>query len=1060
MDLTDKKVLILGSAALKIGEAGEFDYSGSQAIKALQEEGVYTILVNPNIATIQTSEDLADEVYFLPVNVEFVEKVIKKTRPDGILLGFGGQTALNTGMELQEKGILEKYNVKSYGTSVETIVNCEDRGKFVDRLDEIDVKTAKSKPAETVDKALSIAKDFGYPVIARVGYALGGLGSGVCYTEEELKDLTEKSFKHTSQILIEEYLEGWKEVEYEVMADRYGNCMIICNMENIDPMGIHTGESIVVSPSQTLSNRDYHILREIAIKTVLHLGVCGECNIQYAYDPKSEDYRVIEVNPRLSRSSALASKATGYPIAKIAAKLMLGHSIYELRNSITKSTSAFFEPALDYVVVKMPKWDLKKFRRVSRKIGTGMKSVGEVMAIGRNFEEAMQKAVRMLKIGAHGVDDHQKFDFEDLDEELQQPTEERIFAVSKALEEGYSIDKLHELTHINAWYLQKIKNIIDIKKDLREKKLDKSLLLSAKMAGFSDQQIGNIKKQKTEEIVSLRKDYKIYPKLRQIDTLAAEYPAKTNYLYLTYHSDKDDIESFPNNTVLLLGSGAYRIGSSVEFDWSCVTAGKTLRKLGYKTIMLNFNPETVSTDYDEFHYLVFDNIDLETVREVYQKFNPIGVIVSVGGQIANNLAMDLHKSGIRVLGTSPLDIDRAENRKNFSSMLDKLNIDQPQWKELTSMDEAKEFASEQGYPVLIRPSYVLSGAAMAVASNEDELKQYLDKAVTISPDYPTVISKFLDNAKEIEMDAVAQNGEIVAYAISEHVENAGVHSGDATMVLPPQRTYLETIRKIRIIGRKIASALNINGPLNIQFIAKNNQVKVIECNLRTSRSFPFVSKVMGNNFIDIATRVIMKVPVEKNLNSLFELDYVGVKAPQFSFTRLKGADPNLGVEMASTGEVGCLGDNFDEAFLKALNSVGYSFDIKSVLFSTGPIESKAELLDAARYLQKVGTTFYATAGTANFLESNDFPVKRLHWPLEEKQPNIIDYLKNGKIDLVINIPKNYQKEELTNGYLIRRAAIDYNVMLITNRQLVVRFIEALARDSHKKLKAAEWREHR
>lgn len=1060
MDLTDKKVLILGSAALKIGEAGEFDYSGSQAIKALQEEGIYTILVNPNIATIQTSRDLADEVYFLPVNVEFVEKVIKKTNPDGILLGFGGQTALNTGMELQQKGILDKYNVKSYGTSIETIVNCEDRGKFVEKLDEINVKTAHSKPATNVEEALKIARNFGYPVIARVGYALGGLGSGVCYSEEELKDLTEKSFKHTSQILIEEYLKGWKEVEYEVMADRYGNCMIICNMENVDPMGIHTGESIVVAPSQTLSNRDYHILREIAIKTVRHLGVCGECNIQYAYDPKSEDYRVIEVNPRLSRSSALASKATGYPIAKIAAKLTLGNSIYELQNSITKSTSAFFEPALDYVVVKMPKWDLKKFRRVSRKIGTGMKSVGEVMAIGRNFEEALQKAVRMLSIGSQGVDDYSKFDISNLEKELQQPTEERIFAVAKALEKGYSIDKIHKLTDINKWYLYKIDNIIKIKKKLTRDDLDKSLLLDAKMSGFSDKRIAGLHQTEQQEILALREKFNIFPKLRQIDTMAAEYPAKTNYLYLSYHSDKNDIDNFPNNSVLLLGSGAYRIGSSVEFDWSCVTAGKTLRKLGYKTIMLNFNPETVSTDYDEFDYLVFDSIDLETVQEVYHKFDPLGVVISVGGQIANNLAMDLHESGIRVLGTSPLNIDRAENRKNFSAMLDKLNIDQPRWKELTSMEEAEEFAKEQGYPVLIRPSYVLSGAAMAVASNEEELKEYLEKAVTISPDYPTVISKFLDNAKEIEMDAVAQNGEIVAYAISEHVENAGVHSGDATMVIPPQRTYLETIRKTRIISRKIAAALNINGPFNIQFIAKNNQVKVIECNLRTSRSFPFVSKVMGNNFIDIATKVIMKVPVQKNLNSLFELDYVGVKAPQFSFTRLKGADPNLGVEMASTGEVGCLGENFDEAFLKALNSVGYSFNIDSVLFSTGPIESKAELLDAARYLQKVGTKFYATEGTANFLNSNGFPVERLHWPLDDKQPNIIEYLKNGKIDLVINIPKNYQKEELTNGYLIRRAAIDYNVMLITNRQLVMRFIEALARNSHKKLKAGEWSEYK
>jgi len=1062
MNNTAKKVLILGSAALKIGEAGEFDYSGSQAIKALNEEGVYTILINPNIATIQTSEDLADEVYFLPVNVQFVEKVIKKTNPDGILLGFGGQTALNTGIKLQEKGILEKYNVQSYGTSVETILKCEDRGRFNRELDKIGIKTAQNRAAENVEEALDIADEFGYPVIARVGYALGGLGSGICNDEEELRELMGKSFKHTNQVLIEESMLGWKEIEYEVMIDNYGNCMTVCNMENVDPLGIHTGESIVVTPSQTLSNHDYHKLREVAIKTVRHLGVSGECNIQYAYDPESEDYRVIEVNPRLSRSSALASKATGYPIAKVAAKLNMGRSIAELPNSITKSTSAFFEPALDYIVVKMPRWDLKKFRRVSKKIGTGMKSVGEVMAIGRNFQESLQKAVRMLGIGAKGMTGNgDQFEFEDLEEELQQPTDKRIYAVAEALDRGYSVEKVHELTSITEWFLYKIKNIIDIKNKLTGKEnISQELMQEAKKNGYSDEQIAEITGLKSGQVQEIREKHEIHPKIRRIDTMAAEYPARTNYLYLTYHSDKDDIQQYPNNSVLLLGSGSYRIGSSVEFDWSCVTAGKTLRDLGYKTIMVNFNPETVSTDYDEFDYLVFDSIDFETVKELYQKFDPLGVVISMGGQIANNLAMDMDEAGMRVLGTSPTDIDRAENRSNFSSMLDNLGIDQPDWEELTSVEEAKEFAKDQGYPVLIRPSYVLSGAAMTVASNEDELVEFLDKAVEISPDHPTVISKFLDNAKEIELDAVAQNGEIVTYAISEHVENAGVHSGDATMVIPPQRTYLETVRKIRIIGRKVASALNINGPFNIQFIAKNNQVKVIECNLRTSRSFPFVSKVMGENFIKLATKAIMKIPVEKRSESLFELDYVGVKAPQFSFTRLEDADPNLGVEMASTGEVGCMGKNFDEAFLKALNSVGYNFDINSVLLSTGPIESKAALLDSARYLEEMGVDFYATGGTTKFLQENGLEAKRLYWPLDDKEPNIIDYIKNDEIDLVINIPKNYQKEELTNGYLVRRAAIDYNVMLITNRQLAMRFIEAIARGSHKKLEAVEWKEYK
>ncbi len=1056
-----KKVLILGSAALKIGEAGEFDYSGSQAIKALKEEGVYTILVNPNIATIQTSDDLADEVFFLPVNLEFVTKVIEKTRPDGLLLGFGGQTALNTGLDLEKNGVLGKYNIKVLGTSIESIINTEDRNKFINKLNEIDVKTAKSKIAINTDEAVHIGNNFGYPVMIRIAYALGGLGSGVCYDENEIRSMAKKSFKHTSQILIEEYLEGWKEIEYEVMCDQYDNCITICNMENLDPMGIHTGESIVVAPSQTLSNTDYHKLREVAIKTIRHLKIIGECNIQYAYNMDSEDYRVIEVNARLSRSSALASKATGYPIAFIASKLSLGYGLYELKNNITKTTSAFFEPALDYVVVKIPRWDLKKFTKVSRKIGTGMKSVGEIMAIGRNFEEALQKGLRMLEIGANGVIGDDTYQFENLKFELQEPTEERIFAVAKAIYQGFSIDKIHDLTHINKWFLYKIKNIVDITKELElsDSKIKPDLLLTAKKFGFSDKQIAFIKQAKEQDIISLRKEYKIFPFIRQIDTLAAEYPAQTNYLYLTYNSQTSDINNFPNNTVLILGSGAYRIGSSVEFDWSCVNAGKTLRKLGYKTIMLNYNPETVSTDYDEFDYLCFDEISFESIGEIYHKFNPIGIIVSMGGQIPNNLALKLHNNNIRILGTSPEDINRAENRRIFSDLLDKLNIDQPIWKEITSIELAKKFAKHSDYPVLIRPSYVLSGAAMAVASNDEELEEYLKKAITISPEYPTVISKFLENAKEIEMDGVAQNGEIIAYAISEHVENAGVHSGDATLVLPPQRTYLETIRRIRKISRKIVSALNINGPFNIQYIAKQNQVKVIECNLRASRSFPFVSKVMDQNFIDIATKIIMRVPVNIENKSPFELDYVGVKAPQFSFTRLKGADPSLGVEMASTGEVACLGDNFHEAFLKSLLSVGYHFNIKSVLLSTGPLESKTDLLESTKYLKQFGTKFYATAGTAKFLNENNFPTETLHWPLDKTQPNVIDYIKEGKIDLVINIPKNFRQEELTNGYLIRRAAVDYNVMLITNRQIAMRFIEALAKMNLGDLKIHNWKDY-
>ena len=1056
-----KKVLILGSAALKIGEAGEFDYSGSQAIKALKAEGVYTILVNPNIATIQTSENLADEVYFLPVNSEFVEKVIQKTRPDGILLGFGGQTALNTGLELHHLEILQKYDVKVLGTPIQAIIGTEDRRLFIDRLNEIDVKTARSHTATTVEDAEKFADKIGFPVMVRIAYALGGLGSGVCRNRKELNDKAQKALLYAPQILIEEYLKGWKEIEYEVMCDRLGNSITICNMENLDPMGIHTGESIVVAPSQTLSNTEYHKLREIAIRVIRHLGIVGECNIQYALDPKSEDYRVIEVNARLSRSSALASKATAYPIAYIAAKLALGFGLHELPNNVTKTTTAFFEPALDYVVVKIPRWDLKKFRKVSRQIGSGMKSVGEVMAIGRKFEEALQKGLRMLEIGANGLVGND-IEFDNLEKELREPTEERIFAVAKALEIGKTVSEIHHWTHINEWFLYKIQNVVEIEKQLiesRTKSISRELLESAKKHGFSDKQIALAIDKTEAEISQLRKQWNLRPFIRQIDTLAAEFPAQTNYLYLTYNAVKDDA-AYPNpNTVIILGSGAYRIGSSVEFDWSCVNAGQTLRKLGYNTIMLNYNPETVSTDYDEFDYLIFDEINFENVIEIYDSFRSLGVIVSMGGQIPNNLAMKLYRNNVRILGTSPESIDRAENRRKFSDLLDNLGVDQPTWKELTSIDESKAFAAEHGYPVLIRPSYVLSGAAMAVASNDEELVQYLQRAVKISPEYPTVISKYLENAKEIEIDAVAQNGEIVRYAISEHVENAGVHSGDATLVLPPQRTYMETVRRIRIITEKIAKSLNINGPFNIQFLAKKNEVKVIECNLRASRSFPFISKVLKDNFIDCATKILMRIPVAKSSLSPFELNYVGVKAPQFSFTRLQGADPTLGVEMASTGEVACLGDDFDEAFLKALISVGYRLPIKTVLLSTGPIESKAELLESIRALRDMSVKLFATTGTAKFLEANDISVESLYWPLEKKEPNAVTFIKERKIDLVINIPKNYQEKELTNGYLVRRAAVDYNVMLITNRQIAMRFVEALTRIKPENLKALNWGEY-
>ncbi|MCL6583842.1 MAG: carbamoyl-phosphate synthase (glutamine-hydrolyzing) large subunit [bacterium] len=1058
-----QKVLILGSSALKIGEAGEFDYSGSQAIKALKEEGITVILVNPNIATIQTSDHLADQVYFLPVTPYFVEQVIKKEKPDGILLGFGGQTALNCGVALEKEGVLRRYGVSVLGTPVEAIVNTEDRELFVTKLREIDVKVPRSFAVTNIADALRRAEEIGYPVMMRIAYALGGLGSGICWSEEEVRDRAQKAFSYTRQILIEEYLLGWKEIEYEIVRDRYDNCLSVCNMENFDPMGIHTGESIVVAPSQTLTNREYHILRDIAIRTVRHLGIIGECNIQYALNPRSEDYRVIEINARLSRSSALASKATGYPLAAVAAKLALGYSLIDLKNSVTAVTKASFEPALDYIVVKIPRWDLKKFRLVSNKLGSGMKSVGEVMAIGRKFEEALQKGLRMLEIGAKGLVLNKEMEFGDLEQELAEPTDLRIFAIPEAMKKGISIDRIHELSHIDKWFLYKIKNIVDLEQALKnvgEQRLPKELLQKAKQHGFSDAQIGYAVGLSEDEIRKLRKDYGLTPYVKQIDTLAAEYPAQTNYLYLTYNGSEDDVSFRDRNSIMVLGSGAYRIGSSVEFDWCCVNSVKTLKQLNYQTIMVNYNPETVSTDYDECDKLYFDELTFETVVDIYEKEKPLGIIISMGGQIPNNLALRLHRAGVRVLGTSALSIDTAEDRHKFSKLLDELKIDQPPWKELTSMLEAKSFARSVGYPVLVRPSYVLSGAAMSVASNDQELEKFLNKASYISQDHPVVITKFIENAKEIEIDAVAGEGELIVFAISEHVENAGVHSGDATMVLPPQRTFLETTRRIKKIARQLAKALMINGPFNIQFIAKDNEVKVIECNLRASRSFPFVSKIFKVNFIDLATRIIMGHQVPKVDRSVFDLEYVGVKAPQFSFTRLSGADPTTGVEMASTGEVGCLGDDFEEAFLKAMISVGYQPTVKSILLSSGPLESKIEFLESARKLQELGIKLYATPGTASFMQSNGIEATELHWPLSEKKPNIMDYLTERKIDLVINIPKNYQEEELTNDYIIRRKAVDFAIPLLTNIQLARRFAEAICKKSLKDLHIKSWSEYR
>jgi carbamoyl-phosphate synthase large subunit len=1065
MNLKPKKVIILGSSALKIGEAGEFDYSGSQAIKALKEEGITIILVNPNIATIQTSDSMADQVYFLPVNAYFVEKIIEKERPEGILLGFGGQTALNCGIDLLKNDVFKRYRVRVLGTPIQSIQATEDRQLFVEKLTEIGLKTPKSRAVQTVEDAVRVAREIGYPVMLRIAYALGGLGSGICKNEKEVKETSEKALAHTKQVLVEEYLEGWKEVEYEVVRDRFDNCITVCNMENFDPMGIHTGESIVVAPSQTLSNAEYHLLRSVSIKAVKHLGIVGECNIQFALDPRSEDYRIIEVNARLSRSSALASKATGYPLAFIAAKLGLGYGLTELQNSITRSTMACFEPALDYVVVKIPRWDLKKFRLVSKRIGSGMKSVGEVMAIGRKFEEALQKAVRMLEIGVDGIvanKNNSSLIPSDLDRELREPTDLRILAIPEALRRGYPIDRIHELTHIDPWFLHKIENIVEIESKLRRyvgHKCPDELLRAAKQAGFSDIQVGRILELNPEMVREMRQSSGIIPRVKQIDTLAAEYPAQTNYLYLTYNGDEDDVPFGREKPVIVLGSGAYRIGSSVEFDWCCVNAVLTLKELGRRTIMINYNPETVSTDYDVCDRLYFDELSLETVRDICEKEDPQGVIISMGGQIPNNLAMSLHESGVNVLGTSPLSIDNAEDRHKFSKLLEKLNIDQPEWNELTSLEDALDFARKVGYPVLVRPSYVLSGAAMSVASNDGELRKYLDKAAEVSQKYPIVISRYIEDAKEIEIDAVASEGNLVLDAISEHVEYAGVHSGDATMVLPPQRTYLETTRRVKIITREIAKALKINGPFNIQFTAKENAVKVIECNLRASRSFPFVSKIFKVNFVDAATRIIMGKPFSRTDRSVLELEYVGVKAPQFSFTRLEGADPTLGVEMASTGEVGCIGDDFEEAFMKALLSVGYRVPIKNILLSTGPIESKAEFLTNARMLQEMGIRLFATGGTADFLNQNGITAEILHWPLDKKSPNTIEFIRQGKLDMVINIPKNYQEEELTNDYIIRRNAVDFGVPLITDLQLARRFVETLSRKSLEALQIKSWQSY-
>ena len=1068
-----KKVLLLGSGALKIGEAGEFDYSGSQALKALREEGVETVLINPNIATVQTSEGVADQIYFLPVQPYFVERVIQKEKPDGILLSFGGQTALNCGVELQQSGILDKYNVKVLGTPVEAIMNTEDRELFVERLDEIDVKTIKSEACENIEQARKAAKEVGYPVIVRAAYALGGLGSGFADNEEELNVLCEKAFSFSPQVLVEKSLKGWTEIEYEVVRDRYDNCITVCNMENFDPLGIHTGESIVIAPSQTLTNSEYHKLRALSIKIVRHIGIVGECNVQYAFDPESEDYRVIEVNARLSRSSALASKATGYPLAFVAAKLGMGYGLFELKNSVTKTTSAFFEPALDYVVCKIPRWDLSKFRGVDKELGSSMKSVGEVMAVGRNFEEAIQKGLRMIGQGMHGFVENKELEIDNLDAALQEPTDKRVFVISKAMHKGYTVDQIHDLTKIDKWFLNKLKHIIDIDEKLKKcniNTLEKELLRTAKIYGFTDFQIARAvgledempNMHKASMVVrKLRKNYGILPVVKQIDTLAAEYPAQTNYLYVTYSGVNSDIAfERDDRSIIVLGSGAYRIGSSVEFDWYGVQALNTIGKAGYRSIMINYNPETVSTDYDMCDRLYFDELTFERVMDIIDMECPHGVIVSTGGQIPNNLAMYLDEQNVPILGTSAKDIDNAEDRAKFSAMLTNNKINQPEWSALTSMDDINAFVERVGFPVLVRPSYVLSGAAMNICSNEDELKRFLQLAANVSAEHPVVVSKFIEHAKEIEFDAVAKNGEVIAYAISEHIEFAGVHSGDATIEFPPQKLYVETVRRIKRVSRQIAQALHINGPFNIQYMARENDILVIECNLRASRSFPFVSKVLKINLIELATKVMLGLPVEKPKKNLFDLDYVGIKASQFSFNRLQKADPVLGVDMSSTGEVGCLGDDTNQALLKSMLSVGHRIPKKNIMLSTGGAKQKAEMLDAAKRLKEKGYNLYATGGTSKYLAENGIENTRVYWPSEEgQQPQALDLLHEKKIDMVVNIPKDLTPHELTNGYKIRRAAIDLNVPLITNSRLASSFINAFTTLSLDDIDIKAWGEY-
>ena len=1068
-----KKVLLLGSGALKIGEAGEFDYSGSQALKALREEDIETVLINPNIATVQTSEGVADQIYFLPVQPYFVEEVIKKERPDGILLSFGGQTALNCGVELYRNGILDKYNVRVLGTPVQAIIDTEDRELFVEKLDEIGVKTIKSEACENMEQARKAAAELGYPVIIRAAYALGGLGSGFADNEEELVKIAEKAFSFSPQVLVEKSLKGWKEIEYEVVRDRYDNCITVCNMENFDPLGIHTGESIVIAPSQTLTNSEYHKLRALAIKIIRHIGIVGECNVQYAFDPQSEDYRVIEVNARLSRSSALASKATGYPLAFVAAKLGMGYGLFELKNSVTKTTSAFFEPALDYVVCKIPRWDLSKFRGVDKELGSSMKSVGEVMAIGRNFEEAIQKGLRMIGQGMHGFVENKELEIDDIDAALREPTDKRVFVISKAMHKGYTVDQIHELTKIDKWFLEKLQHIIDIDEAMKKcniNTLDKEFLRTAKVYGFTDFQIARavgledeLKSMRKASLVvrNRRKNYGILPVVKQIDTLAAEYPAQTNYLYVTYAGVKSDI-TFENDkrSIIVLGSGAYRIGSSVEFDWCGVQALNTIRKEGYRSVMINYNPETVSTDYDMCDRLYFDELTFERVMDIIDLEQPNGVIVSTGGQIPNNLAVLLDEQHVPILGTKAQDIDNAEDRAKFSQMLTNNGINQPEWSALTSMDDIDRFIERVGFPVLVRPSYVLSGAAMNVCSNEDELKRFLQLAANVSEDHPVVVSKFIEHAKEIEMDAVAKNGEVIAYAISEHIEFAGVHSGDATIQFPPQKLYVETVRRCKRVGRQIAKELHINGPFNIQFMARDNDILVIECNLRASRSFPFVSKVLKINLIELATRVMLGLPVEKPSKNLFDLDYVGIKASQFSFNRLQKADPVLGVDMSSTGEVGCLGDDTNTALLKSMLSVGHRIPKKNILLSTGGAKQKVAMLDAAKMLIDHGYNLYATGGTSKFLTENGIQNTHVLWPSEEgDEPKALDLLHNHTIDMVVNIPKNLTSSELTNGYKIRRAAIDLNVPLITNARLASAFIYAFCTTKLEDIGIKAWGEY-